>query len=79
MGSAMFFFFQGACLLAKWPIWPELRDRSLFLWGGGGGIIGWARPIFFRGKGWAKREFHDDWGCVIVCKESHSLQFMWKI
>ena len=25
--------------------------------------MGWARPIFFREKGWAKREFHDDWGC----------------
>ena len=39
----------------------------------------WARPIFFREKGWPKREFHDDWGWVIVCKESHSLQLMWKI
>ena len=35
--------------------------------GGGGEIMGWARPIFFREKGWAKREFHDDWGWVIVC------------
>ena len=34
---------------------------------GGGGIMGWARPIFFREKGWAKRKFHDDWGWVIVC------------
>ena len=40
------------------------------VWGGGGGggwgekIMGWARPIFFREKGWAKREFHDDWGLV---------------
>ena len=43
-----------------------------YLCGGGGGgggaeIMGWARPIFFREKGWAKREFHDDWGWVIVC------------
>ena len=34
---------------------------------GGGKIMGWARPIFFREKGWAKREFHNDWGLVIVC------------
>ena len=36
--------------------------------GGGGGIIGRARPIFSGEKGWAKREFHDDWGgslCVL--------------
>ena len=34
------------------------RDRSLFMWGGGGGkIMGWARPIFFREKGWAKENF----------------------
>ena len=45
----------------------SIRDRSLFMWGGGGEIIGWARPIFVREKGWAKREFHDDWGWVIVC------------
>ena len=31
----------------------------------GGKIMGWARPIFFREKGWTKREFHDDWGWVI--------------
>ena len=39
------------------------------MWGGGGGgeIMGWARPIFFREKGWAGREFNDDWGWVIVC------------
>ena len=44
------------------------------MWGGGGGggggggeIMGPARPIIFREKGWAKREFHDDWGWVIVC------------
>ena len=35
--------------------------------GGGGEIMGSARPIIFREKGWAKREFHDDWGWVIVC------------
>ena len=29
--------------------------------------MGWARPIFFREKEWAKREFHDDWRWVIVC------------
>ena len=27
--------------------------------------MGWARPIcFFREKGWAKREFHNDWGAI---------------
>ena len=47
-----------------------LRDQSLFacvcMWGGGGKIMGWARPIVFREKEWAKREFHDGWGWVIV-------------
>ena len=58
----------------------------LFMWGGGGGgrgegeIMGWARPIFFREQGWAKRESHDGWGVghCVFCKESHSLEFMWK-
>ena len=52
------------------------------MWGGGGGES-WGGPglLFFREKGWAKREFHDDWevGHCVFCKESHSLQFMWKI
>ena len=26
----------------------------------------WARPNFFKDKGWAKRKFHYDWGWVIV-------------
>ena len=39
----------------------------IYVGGWGGKIMGWARPIFFRKKGWAKREFHDDWGWVIVC------------
>ena len=47
------------------------RDRSLFMLGGGGGEgeNSWGGPglFFFREKGWAKREFHDDWGWVIVC------------
>ena len=39
--------------------------------GGGGEIMGWARPIFFREKGWAKREFHDDWvGSLYVPDQS---------
>ena len=29
----------------------------------GGGIMGWARPIFFE-----KRVFNDGWAWVIVCK-----------
>ena len=48
----------------------DLRDRSLFMWGGGWGVaklMGWTRPIFFREKGWAKREFRDGWEWVIVC------------
>ena len=47
-----------------------VRDRSLFIWGGGVGGKSWGGPglfFFFREKGWAKREFHDDWGWVIVC------------
>ena len=49
--------------------------------GAGGGIMGWARTIFLEKRGGAKREFHDDWGVghCVFCKESHSLQFMWKI
>ena len=50
------------------------RDRSLFMLGGGGGggVRGKTHGVgqayfFFREKGWAKREFHDDWGWVIVC------------
>ena len=35
--------------------------------GGRGEIMGCARPIFLREKGWAKREIHDGWGWVIVC------------
>ena len=30
--------------------------------------MGWARPIFFREKGWAKREFQDGWGWVDTMK-----------
>ena len=59
-----------------------LMDRSLFKWGGGGGIMGWARPIFFfffEKRGEPKENFTMIGGGVIVCKESHSLQFMWKI
>ena len=34
--------------------------------GGGGGNHGLGQAyFFFREKGWAKREFHDDWGWVI--------------
>ena len=53
----------------------------IYVGGWGGKIVRWARPIFFREKGWARREFGDDWGWVIVCfvKNPHSLQFMWKI
>ena len=48
----------------------KVNKTGHYLCGGGGvgrEIMGWARPIFFREKGWAKREFHDDWGWVIVC------------
>ena len=43
-----------------------------YLCGGGGGEVGgksWGgpRPIFFKEKGWAKSEFNDGWGWVIVC------------
>ena len=45
-----------------------IRERSLFMWGDGG-EKSWGGPglFFFREKGWAQREFHDDWGWVIVC------------
>ena len=25
------------------------------------------QAYFFREKGWAKREFHDGWGWIVVC------------
>ena len=55
----LLFYISNNCLV---------RDQSL-LCGGleGGGVMGWARPIAFRQKGWAKREFHNGWGGVIVC------------
>ena len=34
---------------------------------GGGKNHGVGQAYFFREKGWAKREFHNDWGWVIVC------------
>ena len=39
------------------------------MWGGGGGGESWGGPgLFFLAKrGGPKREFHDDWGWVIVC------------
>ena len=42
------------------------------MWGGGGGGgnhgVGQAYFFFFTEKGGgAKREFHDDWGWVILC------------
>ena len=60
--SVCTFKFTGYCrLLVKGPV-------IIYVGGGWGGkIMGWARPISFREKGWAKREFHDDWGWVIVC------------
>ena len=56
--------------LTDWLININIRDRSLFICGGGGvgGEKSWGGPgLLFREKGWAKREFHDDWGWVIVC------------
>ena len=47
-----------------------LRDQSIFIGEGGGGggkNHGVSQAYFFREKGWAKREFHDGWGWVIVC------------
>ena len=36
----------------------QIRDRSLFMWGvGGGGIMGWARPIFLEKRGGPKENF----------------------
>ena len=30
--------------------------------------MGWARPIFFREKGWVKREFQDGWAFKVEYK-----------
>ena len=39
------------------------------MWGVGGREKSWGGPglFFFIEKGWAKTEYHDDWGWVIVC------------
>ena len=69
----------------SWYYVPNL-GTSHYLCGGGGGGLGGNHGVGqanfnFREKGWAKRDFHDGWGVghCVVCKESHSLQFMWKI
>ena len=45
------------------------------MWGGRGGggekNHGVSQAYFFREKGWAEREFHDDLGWVIVCFTIH--------
>ena len=38
--------------------------------------MGWARRIFFREKEWAKREFHDGGGRVIVCFVKNHTHFI---
>ena len=51
----------------------QIRDRSLFMWGvGGGGNHGVGQAYFLREKGWAKREFHDDWGWVVCFVKNHT-------
>ena len=52
-----------------------------YLCGGGGGIMGWARLIFLEKRGGRKENFTMIGGgsLCVFCKESHSLQFMWKI
>ena len=46
----------------------KFRDRSLFMLGvGGGKSWGGSGKFYLREKGWAKRDFHDGWGWVIVC------------
>ena len=42
--------------------------------------MGWARPIFLEKRGGPKENFKMiGGGHCVFCKESHSLQFMWKI
>ena len=50
---------------------PTVYHNYICAGGGGGGggekSLGGPGLFFFREKGWAKREFHDHWGWVIVC------------
>ena len=66
----------------------QIRDRTghylckgLGRGRGGGGIMGWARPIFLEKRDGPKENFTMIGGgsLCVVCKESHSLQFTWKI
>ena len=48
----------------------KFRDRSLLMseeGSRGGESWGGSDLFYFREKGWAKRDFHDGWGWVIVC------------
>ena len=55
-------------MLVKFNRMQSVRDRSLFMWGGGGEKSWVGQAYFFLEKrGGPKREFHDDWGWVIVC------------
>ena len=61
---------------------PNLRTGH-YLCGGRGEkeIMGWVRQILFKRKGVGQKRF-SRWlgvGHCVFCKESHSLQFMWKI
>ena len=38
-------------------MYPVLGDRSLFMWGGGGEIMGWTRPISLEKRGGPKENF----------------------
>ena len=52
---------------------PNLGTGHYLCGGGGGGKAGGENHgvgqayFIFREKGWAKRDFHDGWGWVIVC------------
>ena len=46
--------FKSTCNPCKY----HLKDRSLFMWGGGGGgIMGWARSTFLEKRGGPKENF----------------------
>jgi len=50
------------------PTKTMFRDRSLFMWGGGG-EKSWGGPglLYSEKRGGPKENFKDGWGWVIVC------------
>ena len=46
---------------------PNLGTGRYLCGGWGEKSCGGSGLFYFREKGWAKRDFHDGWGWVIVC------------